>query len=161
MKVKVFNHPLGSRSALPCVCVGSLRRCLASCSNVASSSLKRMIQHSIEHNLHCFVVVPYPLAVAKMDQVTSWAMPLSFSSQMYALKVVPFCSLLLKLPLWPVVLFLAVFIQFEVNFIEVNVLRVLVKFSFLLFSLTPPLYQLRPELHTVVMSDDLKSSFMS
>ena len=120
-----------------------------------------MVQHSIKHNLHCLVVVLYPLAVARMDQVILWAIPLSLSSQICALKVVPFCSLLLKLPLWPVVLFLAVFIQFEVNFIEVNVLRVLVKFSFLLFSLTPPLYQLRPELHTVVMSDDLKSSFMS
>ena len=54
-----------------------------------------MIQHSIKHNLHCLVVVLYPLAVARMDQVTSWAMPLSFSSQMCALKVVPFCSLLL------------------------------------------------------------------
>ena len=54
------------------------------------------------------VVVLYPLAVARMDQVTSWAMPLSFSSQMCALKVVPFCSLLLKLPLWPVIRFLAV-----------------------------------------------------
>ena len=67
-----------------------------------------MVQHSVKHNLHCFVVVLYPLAVARMDQVTSWAMPLSFSSQMYALKVVPFCSLLLKLPLWPVIRFLAV-----------------------------------------------------
>ena len=31
----------------------------------------------------------------------------------------------------------------------------------ILFSLTPPLYQLHPELHTEVMSDNLKSSFMS
>ena len=35
-------------------------------------------------------------------------LPLSLTSQMCALKVVPFCSLLLKLPLWPVILFLAV-----------------------------------------------------
>ena len=31
----------------------------------------------------------------------------------------------------------------------------------ILFSLTPPLYQLCPELHTEVMSHDLKSSFMT
>ena len=31
----------------------------------------------------------------------------------------------------------------------------------ILFSLTPPFYQLRPELHTKVMSHNLKSSFMT
>ena len=67
-----------------------------------------MVQHSVKHNLHCFVVVLYPLAVARMDQVISWAIPLSLSSQICALRVVPFCSRLLKLPLWLVILFLAV-----------------------------------------------------
>ena len=41
-----------------------------------------------EHNLHCLVVVLYPLAVARIDQVTSWAVPLSLISQMWVLRMV-------------------------------------------------------------------------
>ena len=75
---------------------------------VASSSLNKMNQHSRRHSLHCFVVVLYPLAVAKIDQVNSWGIPLSLSSHMWVLRAVPFCSLWLKLPLCPLNRFLNV-----------------------------------------------------